>query len=65
MENAAAVVIDETFGQRAFSDDDIVAFQLDVKIFDVLDAFGLHDRDAVDEVSCLDQHTLQIHRMMW
>ena len=56
VEHAAAVVVDEGLRQRALGDDHVVAVELDVKIFDLLDLLGLHDRDAVDEIPGLDQH---------
>jgi hypothetical protein len=37
--------------------------ELDVKIFDRLYPFGLHDRGAVDEVLGLDQHAVATGRM--
>ena len=56
VEHAAAVVVDEGFGQGAFGDDHVVGLELDVKVFHSLDALGLHDRDAIDEVFRFNQH---------
>ena len=64
VEHSAAVVVDEGFRRRALRDDHVVAIELDVEIFDLLDALGLHDGDAVDEVFGLDQHAVQIHCMV-
>ena len=59
MEHAAAVLVEEGFRQRAFGDDHVVAVELDVKIFDLVGALGLHDRAAIDEILGLDQHALR------
>ena len=64
VEHAAAVVVEECLRQRAFGDDHVVAVELDVEIFDLVDAFRLHDRDAVDEVLGLDQHAAAISKYM-
>ena len=64
VEHSAAVVVDEGFRRRALRDDHVVAIKLDVEIFDLLDALGLHDGDTVDEVFRLDQHAVQIHCMV-
>ena len=56
VKHAAAVVVDESLRQRAFGDDHVVGVELDVEILDLIDALGLHDRDAVDEILGLDQH---------
>ena len=58
VEHAAAVVVDEALRQRALGDDHVVAVELDVEILDLLDALGLHDRHAVDQVLGLDQHAV-------
>ena len=60
VEYAAAVVVDEGFRQRTFGDDHIVSFKLDVNVLDLADALGLHDRRAVDQILCFDQHTVVI-----
>ena len=48
------------FRQRALGEDQSWRVELDVEILDLLDALGLHDRDAIDEVLGLDQHAVEI-----
>ena len=53
---AAAVVVDEGFRQRPFSDDDVVRLKLDVEILNLVDMLCLKDGGAVYQILGFDQH---------
>ena len=62
VEHGAAVVVEKGFRQGALGDDHVMRVEFDVKIFDHVDAFGLQNRMAVDQVLGLDQHAAMIGR---
>jgi hypothetical protein len=64
VEHAAAVVVDESLRQCALGDDHVVRVEFDVEVCEALNALGLHDGDAVDEILGLDQHAGEIHRVI-
>ena len=65
LKHAAAVIVHKALGQRAFREDDAMRLELDVEVIDALDALGLDDRDAIDEIDGLDQHAFKEHRVVW
>lgn len=64
LEHEAVVVVNEALSLRALGDDYVVALKLEMKVLDRLDTPRLHNGDAVDKVFRLDQHAVEIHRMV-
>ena len=61
VKHGAGVVIQEAFRESTLGDDDVMGVKLDMEILDLLDALGLHDRHAVEEIVSLNQDAIDIH----
>ena len=50
----------QRFSGSAFGKYHLVCFKLDVEVFDLFNTLGhrLHDRSAIDEINCWDEHTI-------
>ncbi len=55
LKQPSAVIVNEALSKRAFGNDDVVSPELDMEVVYPVDARGLHDRDAIDQVLGLDR----------
>ncbi len=63
MEHAPAVAVDEGFGGRALGEDDVVFGEFEVERADGIDAAGMGDAGAVDEVPRLHERAVEVERV--
>ena len=64
VEQTAGIVVDEALRQRSFGDDHVMRWEFEMEVSNRFNAFRLDDRQAVDEILCLNQHAVEINGVM-